>query len=201
MAATDATFVPVKNQAYRWTFVILEADADPVTGAAGLDSEVSKDGGAFADCTNESVEVAQGVYYLDLTATEMNADTVVVVVKSSTTGAKYAYGIFTPQETGTELKVDVTHAAATAWASGAVTAAALAADAGNEIADAILDRNMATGTDSGGRTVRNALRFLRNKWTSAGGTLTVYKEDDATSAWTAAQTTTAGNPTSEIDPS
>jgi hypothetical protein len=59
---------------------------------------------------------------------------------------------------------------------------------------------MATGTDSGGRTVRNALRFMRNKWTNSGGTLTVYKEDDATSAWTAATTTAAGDPVDSIDP-
>ena len=148
MASTDATFVPVKNQAYRWTFVILEADADPVTSAAGLDSEVSKDGAAFADCTNEATEVAQGVYYLDLTATEMNADTVVVVVKSSTTGAKYAYLIVTPQEAGTELKVDVTHAAATAWASGAITAAAIATDAID--ADALADNAITAATFAAG---------------------------------------------------
>lgn len=62
------------------------------------------------------------------------------------------------------------------------------------IADAILDRNMATGTDSGSptvRTVRQALRFLRNKWSMSGTTLTVTKEDDATASWTATVTTDA----------
>jgi hypothetical protein len=73
----------------------------------------------------------------------------------------------------------------------------------NSVADALLDRNMATGTDSGSpsvRTVRQALRFLRNKWSIAAGTLTVTKEDDSTSSWTAAITTTAGNPVSGADP-
>lgn len=73
----------------------------------------------------------------------------------------------------------------------------------NNIADAILDRNMATGTDSGSSTVRTprqALRALRNKVSIAAGTATVTKEDDSTSSWTAAVTTTAGNPISEIDP-
>lgn len=63
----------------------------------------------------------------------------------------------------------------------------------NEIADAILDRNMATGTDSGSttvRTVRQALRALRNRFAVSGGTLTVYKEDDTTASYTAAVTGT-----------
>ena len=90
MAASDASPFPIKNKAYRITFPILDADGDLVTGAAGLDSEVSKDGGAFTDCGSEATEIAtsSGVYYLDLTATEMNADTVAVIVKTSTSGAK-----------------------------------------------------------------------------------------------------------------
>lgn len=61
-------------------------------------------------------------------------------------------------------------------------------------ADTLLDRNMATGTDSGSptvRTVRQALRFLRNKWSISAGTLTVTKEDDATASFTATVTTDA----------
>lgn len=70
-----------------------------------------------------------------------------------------------------------------------------------DAADDLLDRNMATGTDSGGRTVRNALRILRNKVSSAAGTLTVTKEDDSTSAWTAALTTdAAAEPIITVDP-
>ena len=63
-----------------------------------------------------------------------------------------------------------------------------------ENADAMLDRNMATGTDTGDsttRTPRQALRFLRNKWALVGTTLTVNKEDDATSSWTATVSTDA----------
>jgi len=90
--------------------------------------------------------------------------------------------------------------------TGAVSAAALATDAVEEIADGILDRNMATGTDSGTttiRTVRQALRVLRNKVTVVAGTpttATVYKENDVTQSWTAEVTTTAGDPISAIDP-
>ena len=71
------------------------------------------------------------------------------------------------------------------------------------IADAILDRDMSTGTDSGSptvRTVRQALRANRNKVSISGGVMTVTKEDDSTTSWTAAITTTAGDPISAIDP-
>lgn len=75
----------------------------------------------------------------------------------------------------------------------------------NEIADAILDRVMSAGSDSGGdnttaRTVRQALRTLRNRVNNAAGTLTVYKEDDSTASWTAATTQTPGDPISQINP-
>jgi hypothetical protein len=71
------------------------------------------------------------------------------------------------------------------------------------IADALLDRDMSVGTDSGTglvRTVRQALRFMRNKWTIAGGTLVVCKEDDATTSWSSSIVTTAGNPVSGSTP-
>ena len=92
---------------------------------------------------------------------------------------------------------------AASHAVGAFDAAALATDAANEIADALLDRDMSTGADSGSptvRTVRQALRILRNKASIAAGTLTVTKEDDTAASWTAAVTTAAGNPISAIDP-
>jgi hypothetical protein len=95
----------------------------------------------------------------------------------------------------------------TGYALGAngLDSTALTAAAKNAIADSHLDRNMATGTDSGTdstavRTPRQALRALRNKQAVAAGVLTVNKEDDVTASWTAAVTTTAGNPISTVDP-
>lgn len=74
----------------------------------------------------------------------------------------------------------------------------------NSVADAMLDRDMSTGTDSGStsvRTPRQALRTLRNKVSISSGTLTVTKEDDSTSSWTAAVTTNpAAEPVTAIDP-
>lgn len=90
-------------------------------------------------------------------------------------------------------------------ASGGIGSGAHAAAELNNIADATLDRNMATGTDSGTdsitvRTPRQALRAARNKVSIAAGVMTTTKEDDTTPSWTAAVATTAGNPISSVDP-
>ncbi len=75
------------------------------------------------------------------------------------------------------------------------TGYALTSGERTSVADALLDRDMSTGTDGGSptvRTVRQALRFLRNKWSMSGSTLTVCKEDDSTSSWTSTVTTDSG---------
>jgi hypothetical protein len=66
-------------------------------------------------------------------------------------------------------------------------------------ADALLGRSIAGGAN-GGRTVTSALRRIRNRLAIAAGTLTVYQENDTTVDHTAAVTTAAGNPITEIDP-
>lgn len=68
-------------------------------------------------------------------------------------------------------------------------------------ADALLNRDMSAVTDSTARSPLNALRFLRNKWDVAGTALTVKKEDDSTTAWTATVTAAPGaDPISGNDP-
>ncbi len=76
---------------FQWTviFPIFDNTGSLVSGAAGLDSEVSKNGDSFTDCTNEATEIgSSGMYYLTLTSSEMTADLVTVIVKTSTTDAK-----------------------------------------------------------------------------------------------------------------
>lgn len=90
-------------------------------------------------------------------------------------------------------------------ASPAATGDAMTLESGERdaVADAMLARDIGSGTNAGSseeRTVRSALRFNRNKFTIAGGVLTVYKEDDTTVAFTAAITQTAGDPVSASDP-
>src|SRR5687767_4651877 len=96
MPASDARPIPHKNVAYRYTFWLLDADGDPISGV-GFDSglvsgtgkaAISKDGGALANSTNSITETpaASGIYVLDLTQTEMNADTVAVLAKPNAAG-------------------------------------------------------------------------------------------------------------------
>jgi hypothetical protein len=91
------------------------------------------------------------------------------------------------------------------FAAGAINAAAIATDAiGSdelaasataEIADAILARNLDSSgneasTTASGRTVRNALRILRNKVdASSGAQVDVYNEADTSVIWSQAITT------------
>jgi len=76
-------------------------------------------------------------------------------------------------------------------AADAIGSSELAATAADEIADAILARNIEGGSSTG-RTVKQALYVLRNKWVSSGGTLTVYGCDDSSNSWTSTLSTTAG---------
>lgn len=111
------------------------------------------------------------------------------------------YHSYTP----TQAETNYSHIAFTFTGSGAIPATVQVftnfpqtADAptANANADALLKRDWTavTATSPEGvaaRSVLNALRFLRNKWSISGTTLTVTKEDDATSAWTSTLTTSA----------
>lgn len=188
MASTDAKPIPVKNTAYRVMFPILDADGDLVTGAASLDSEVSKDQGTFADCTNEATEIAtsSGMYYLDLTSTEMNADGVAVIVKTGTAGAKTTPLTFYPQESG-DIPVEVQSMAsgvitATVIAADAIGASELAADAVAEIADAVWDEAMSGHTSLGTYGQWARAHGLTGEINDTGATTTVFKVDGFTEA-------------------
>ena len=110
-----------------------------------------------------------GVYRLDLpnAALAAGADDVTVVVRgaSGTNGAVMTIKL----------------------SSGGLTAA--------QTADAILNRKLDStgdGTDTlNERTVRSALRAMRNKVSVGTGTMTVYKEDDSATAWTGSLSNTA----------
>jgi len=102
MAASDARPVPRKNTAFRFYFAIRKpSDSTLITTWAGQDSEVSLDGGSFADCTNEATEIGTtGCGYIDLTAAEMNADAVVLKVTVTNTGAVPLVFTLFPEEAG-----------------------------------------------------------------------------------------------------
>lgn len=175
------------------TLGVLKA-LNPTTAGRTLD--VSAGGEAGVDWAN----VGSPTTAVNLSGTNIDTDQVV----ASVTGAVGSVtGNVGGNVTGSVGSVATGGITADSIAANAIGASELAADAANEIADAILDRDMSTGTDSGSTTVRTprqALRALRNKVGIAAGTLTVTKEDDTTASWTAAVTTAAGDPISEVDP-
>lgn len=101
MAASDARPVPQKNVAYRHYFAIRKNDGTLITTWAGQDTELSADGGAFADATNEATEIGtSGIGYIELTAGEMNYDCVIIKTTVTNTGAlPYVVTLF-PEESG-----------------------------------------------------------------------------------------------------
>ena len=168
---------------------------------------------------------AQTVNFIAAAFRIMAAETVAAVPKvdvSTWDGTDVTTGVpLAPTTAGRTLDVDASGGCevgsfqtgaigATAFAAGAIEAAGIAADAigsselaataATEIADALLARNVAGGSSTG-RTVTQALYALRNRTVISGGTLTVYQTDDSTAEWTAAVTTSAGDPISEINPS
>ena len=88
------------------------------------------------------------------------------------------------------------------WTYATRTLTSGAAPSATTIADAVLNRKLDStgdGTDTlNERTVRSALRAMRNKVAVASGVMTVSKEDDSTTAWSATLSNTA-NVT--VDPS
>jgi hypothetical protein len=64
----------------------------------------------------------------------------------------------------------------------------------NNIADAVLKRDFTLLSGEAAYSLLNAVRMLRNVWNTAGGTLTVKKEDGSTTAW---QRTLSTDPTAQ----
>lgn len=62
---------------FEFLMVLSSDHISPATGKT-ITAQISKDGGAFANCTNAVSEVSNGVYKINLTQTEMNADIIVL---------------------------------------------------------------------------------------------------------------------------
>lgn len=106
MGASDARPVPRKGSAYRLYFEFRKSDGSLVTGWTGADTELSCDGGSFVDATHEATEIgSSGVGYLDLTASEMNYDAVIVKSTITNTGAIPVVITLFPEEVG-DIRAD-----------------------------------------------------------------------------------------------
>lgn len=111
----------------------------------------------------------------------------------------------TPASAATYLKNTHAHAEAIQTKTDLLPAAPAGVDdipTALQNADALLNRDMASVSDTNARSPLNALRFLRNKRATAGTAMNVYKENDSTVAWTAfVETNTAAKPIVTVDPS
>jgi len=87
-AQTDDLPSGVKKNVALANFEFLMIDSSdhlsPKTGLT-ITAEISKDGGAFASCTNSASEISDGVYKITITQAEMNAD--IITLKFTATGA------------------------------------------------------------------------------------------------------------------
>lgn len=205
--------------------------SDHVTRATGktIAVTISKNGAAFgnpsAGATN-AVEVSGGLYYVDLSTTDTNTlgplavngaegtiDTITTLYNVNTDAALLAtLTAYVDTEVAAikaktdNLPTDPADASDIAALFTALntllstTGVALTAAERNAVADALLGRNVSGGSSSG-RTVKQALHFIRNKWAVLSNTLTVYDTDDVTTSWTAPVTGTPGaDPITGIDP-
>lgn len=99
------------------------------------------------------------------------------------------------------LTVGVSNIGAGSFSGVTIEVSNIAQSARSLIADDLLLRDLATGqAGTGGRSVQNALRALRNRVEISGSTMTVYTEDDSTSAWTASVTTTSDTAIAGVNP-
>jgi hypothetical protein len=178
--ASNARPIPRKNVAFRVYFPIFDETGALVSGAAGLDSEISKDGAPFADCTNEAIEIGvSGCYYLDCIAAEMNADAVCIIVKTTTVDAKTTPIILYPEELG-DMRVTSTGSGAVEYTFNVIDSGALPLDG-----VCVWVTTDAAGTNKIASTYSNAL-----------GEATFYLDPGVYYAWQSLSNYTFVNPTS-----
>lgn len=177
-----------------------DADSTPTVS-------VAEDGTALGYAPTVT-NVATGLYKVQVDATAANGfeagKRYSVYVTATVGGVTGRDGLAEFEVLGTDLNIGVASViSAVSITTGGVGSGAIDASELNNIADAVLDRNLGAGIDSGSstvRTVRQALRASRNRVAISAGVATVYKEDDSTASWTAAISTAAGNPITEVDP-
>lgn len=212
---------PIKQStAETIVFFVYNANGDGVTGLAdgGFTKRISKGSGAFAAMTATITEMENGWYSFPLSSAHTDTTGVLTISFLHASAKQINLQWRVSARTFDELASPTNITAGTistvsgnvagsvgSVGTGGLTATSFASAALNAIADALLDRNMAAGVDSGTndgtvRTLRQAARVLRNKVTVTAGTAVVTKEDDSTTSWTASVTTAAGNPISGVDP-
>lgn len=187
-----------------WAGLVVTRDA---TGALAAAS-VGPAGTLYVNGTSNGAGVTitgSNPYKWAVTLPSLTAGDSVSMYITATVGGIASAAVVAEDVADTKRVSDLNDAAAALDAAGTRAAVGLsAANLDNQLsalptatenADELLKRDWSAVTGEAARSVLNALRFLRNKWAIASGTLTVYKEDDATSAWTG---TTSSETSSDV---
>lgn len=123
-------------------------------------------------------------------------------INSSVTIANATYSAVSVRidpQTYSGVTVGVNNITPASYSGVTVEVGNLAQSVRSQIADDLLRRDIAAGA-FGGRSVQDAFRVLRNRVAIDGSTLTVYSEDDSTSAWTASIATASVSPIVSVNP-
>jgi hypothetical protein len=203
---------PKKNAAFiLYAALTAQSDVKTLQSAPTIvagDVKVSVDGGAFANLTTLPTVVpgASVAVKVTLSAAEMNGDNIMVTFIDQA-GAQWcdlAISIQTSvkqmDDLGTEVKQDTILGAVNSVITLLGSGLSLSTAEKIAIADQVLTRdwtsiNPETVAD---RCALQALRFLRNAWAIADGTLTVSGDDDTGVAWGKPVTFEARNPVNSM---
>lgn len=155
MAATDSKPVPTKNAAWRVYFTIFDNTGAIVTSWTSPAGSISKDGAGFAATTNAPVEIGtSGIGYVDLTATEMNADGVCLKLSVGNANAKPTPLFVAPREAG-DIPVDLETVLGASMTVGPIPALG------------IIDQGVAQAAASTTLQIRAAAAFADNELVGA----------------------------------
>jgi len=182
------------------TVNIVTTACDPTSTAFGLSIAKTTNITGFNDIAATDV-VSSGAITtsggaVSTVSTVTNAVTLPTIPADWITSSGVAASAVTEIQSG--LATSASISALNNLSSADVTAAVPTA---TDNADALLNRDMGAVSDTNARSPLNALRFLRNKFSSAAGVLTVTKENDTDTAWTATLTSdAAAEPIVGIDP-
>jgi hypothetical protein len=186
-AVTDKLDDTLEDDGGTFRFTANALEESPTGGSAPTASEIADE---VQTRTIAAVTVVNGLAANVITAAATAADFTTEIQSGLATAAAVA-----------DLPTNAELATALAAADDAVLSAIDALPTATENADALLNRDMSEVSDTNARSPLNALRFLRNKWSLSGTTLSVKKEDDATEAWSAVVTAAPGaDPISGSDP-
>jgi hypothetical protein len=198
-SSIDGTFTMSAAGTYRWNGCY--------SGIAGAATPTADFGAAVGNTALNMRHYSGGIEVTNKDAT--GTDTMSLegngqlVVAASSGGAISLRGNWKVTNTGgatittDDDTTDINAILADTGADGVVISATVA----NEIADAMLNRDMSAVSDTNARSPLNAFRLLRNKYSVSGATLTVTKENDTSTAWTATLTTdAAADPVTGSDP-